>query len=73
MARYQYVGPGPIEIRDLGGNVELVRPGDVRELTDYPPWGPWECIDPAPESDPEPAAVAAPAPFLAPPAPAKEM
>lgn len=51
--RYQYVGPGPIEVISGG---ELVRPGDVREFDEEPTWGPWEPLD-EPETDeggPEP-------------------
>lgn len=50
--RFQYTGPGPLEVQDLTGKiVDLIRPGDVREYDIEPHYGPWECIDPPPEAD----------------------
>lgn len=47
MARYQYAGPGPIEVLSGG---EIIRPGDIREYDAEPGWGAWELIPP-PETD----------------------
>ena len=45
--RFQYTGPGPIEILSGG---DLIRPGDVREFDAEPDYGPWERLDPEPET-----------------------
>lgn len=69
--RYQYAGPGPIEVISGGepirrGDVrefELIRPGDVREYDAAPDWGPWDLLD-GPDTEP---AGAPPAPVQVPP------
>ena len=42
MARYQYAGPGPVPDPESG---EIIRPGDVRQFTEEPAYGPWELLD----------------------------
>jgi hypothetical protein len=84
MAKYRYVGPGPIEVLSGG---EITRPGDEREFDEEPTWGLWGLVPDEPdtdEGDPEPpgpqeaspaAPGAAPAPGLTAPslaAPVKE-
>lgn len=64
MARYQYAGPGPIEVLSGG---EIIRPGDVREYDEEPAWGPWELLDGPDTPAPEPDAPQAPASFPAAP------
>jgi hypothetical protein len=46
--KYRYIGPGPIEVISGG---EVTRPGDEREFTEEPAWGPWELLDPEPGTD----------------------
>lgn len=38
--QYRYAGPHPVE--DEAG--VLVHPGDVREMDEPPPWGPWDPV-----------------------------
>lgn len=64
--RYRYTGPQPVE--DERG--ELVHPGDVREMDEAPPWGPWDPVphatgelpgpEPAPPAEPQAAPAAEP-------------
>lgn len=63
--KYAYNGPGPQEDPDGG----LVRPGDVREFSEAPDWGPWLPVDDGADSDSAAPAVPAPAtPPVTPPA-----
>lgn len=48
--RYRYTGPHPVE--DEAG--ELVHPGDVREMDEAPPWGPWDPVPHATGELPDP-------------------
>lgn len=80
MAKYRYIGPGPIEVISGG---ELVKPLDVREFDAPPAWGLWDLIEEeehgaagtqtgleadaqAGTPDPTPAAAAVPAVPLTP-------
>jgi hypothetical protein len=53
MSDYVYRGPGPVQDPE---STEVVRPGDVREFTEDPCWGPWEALDePAPKAEAPPS------------------
>jgi hypothetical protein len=47
VAQYRYAGPGP----QPDGRGGIVRPGDVWEWPEVPPWGPWEPVDGGSVSD----------------------
>lgn len=64
MAEYEYAGPGP----QVDPEGELVRPFDVREFAEEPPWGPWRLLAAPEEPAPAPPPVIAPAPVSGPPA-----
>ena len=72
MAKYQYGGKEPVPDGEGG----MVRPGEVREFTKLPGYGPWERVPedaqdepPAPAPPAPPPAPAAPSSTATPPAP----
>jgi hypothetical protein len=59
VALLRYAGPGPHD----DGRGGLVRPGDVWDWPDDPPWGPWEPAEEAAVTDSAaPAGADTPAP-----------
>jgi hypothetical protein len=64
MSKYRYGGLEPVP----DGEGSMVRPGEVREFTRLPGYGPWEPVDDGPEPPRE--APPRPAPPAPPPAPA---
>lgn len=61
MAKYRYVGPGPIEVLSGG---EVTRPGDERDFDEEPTWGPWELLDEPETAPPAPTPTLPPPPSL---------
>jgi hypothetical protein len=62
LKKYAYAGPDPIPDGEGG----IVRPGEVREMDELPPWGPWAEV-----AEDGAAPAAEPVPAKAPPAASK--